>query len=113
MAGHAGGVHRCAERVCSGRDHGSDRRAGGAGRGPHPALSRRRGENCGGEIMKCNYEDTTMKNNPVALAQIELNAASEELTQARKAYRLNPSDANFAALEVAREKFLSVENEIR
>jgi len=63
--------------------------------------------------MKSNCEATTMKNNPVALAQHELNAASDELLQARKAYRLDPTDANFAALEAAREKFLSVENEIR
>jgi hypothetical protein len=63
-----------------------------------------------GETMN---DDTTIKNNPVKLAQSELDAAWKAFESAQAAYQADRSDANLEAWKSAQEKFIRVEMETR
>lgn len=59
-----------------------------------------------------NHNDTTIRHDPVRLAQSELDAAWGAFEQAKAAYMADRSDVNFEALKSAQMKFLHVETEI-
>lgn len=59
-----------------------------------------------------NNNQTTIKDNPVALAQHELNAAFTAMQLAGQAYSDDHSDANLQALVHARARYERVEQEI-
>lgn len=58
-------------------------------------------------------DDTTLKGNPVKLAQHILDQAAAEFEQAQGEYKHDRSDANLEALEAARAHYLRVEAELR
>lgn len=56
-----------------------------------------------------NNNDTTIRNNPLALAQADLEDALTSYVNAKQSYAADHSDANLQAMEDARSNYLRVE----